>query len=159
MTESATNKPANSNNGLKEYFTLWLETFERLMEERDKRYEARFKAADEKTSLALASSDKALSKAEAATEKRFEGVNEFRDTLRDQAGTFITRSEVSARNSAYDDKLETIRKEIQFLREANQIGIGRKEVVVESKNDIKWGIGIAVAIGLNLIGLLYNILK
>lgn len=36
----------------------------------------------------------AVNKANAANEKRFEGVNEFREQLKDQAGTFITRGEL-----------------------------------------------------------------
>lgn len=42
---------------------------------------------------ALAAADKAVLKAETATEKRFESVNEFRQTLSDQTGTFVTRVE------------------------------------------------------------------
>lgn len=43
---------------------------------------------------ALASSKEAVQKAEVATEKRFESVNEFRATLTDQAAKFITRKEI-----------------------------------------------------------------
>lgn len=37
-----------------------------------------------------------VNKANTATEKRFDGVNEFRLQLKDQAGTFITRQELFA---------------------------------------------------------------
>jgi hypothetical protein len=47
----------------------------------------------EKSDAALAASDKAILKAEAAAEKRFESVNEFRLTLSDQTKTFITKVE------------------------------------------------------------------
>lgn len=40
----------------------------------------------------------AILKAETATERRFEGVNEFRQTLSDQASRFITRGEFEAQN-------------------------------------------------------------
>jgi hypothetical protein len=46
--------------------------------------------------LALAAADKAVSKAELATEKRFESVNEFRATLSDQTRTFVSRIEFDA---------------------------------------------------------------
>jgi hypothetical protein len=46
--------------------------------------------------IALDAAEKAVLKAEQASEKRFEGVNEFRQTLTDQATTFITRKEVEA---------------------------------------------------------------
>lgn len=47
----------------------------------------------DKTALALASDRRAIDKAEFANEKRFEGVNEFRAQLGDQAASFITRVE------------------------------------------------------------------
>lgn len=43
---------------------------------------------------ALASSKEAVTKAESATEKRFDSVNEFRATLTDQASRFVTRKEL-----------------------------------------------------------------
>jgi|ERR1051326_2162380 hypothetical protein len=51
-------------------------------------------AQDEKVQLALTSAEKAITKAETATEKRFEAVNEFRQTLSDQAATFATKEKV-----------------------------------------------------------------
>jgi len=50
----------------------------------------------ERVTLALAAADKAVSKAEAATEKRFESVNEFRQTLSDQTRSFVSRVEFDA---------------------------------------------------------------
>ena len=45
----------------------------------------------------------------ASMEKRLEGMNEFRDTLRDQASKFITRLEMEA-------KFEVIQKQVDELR-------------------------------------------
>ena len=50
----------------------------------------------ERVALALAAADKAVSKAETATEKRFESVNEFRQTLSDQTRSFISKVEFEA---------------------------------------------------------------
>jgi len=164
MTE--TSQPNNSHNGLKEYFTLWLQRVEVLLDERDRRYEERFKASDDKTSLALASSEKAISKAETATEKRFDNVNEFRETLKDQAANLITRAEVSTKFESYDDKLSSMQKEIQILRETNRLGEGRKEQSQETKKDTQWSVGVIIAVIfssmgflLSAIGLIYNITK
>jgi hypothetical protein len=52
--------------------------------------------ATEAVNAALAAAETAVNKAETATEKRFEGVNEFRQTLTDQAAAFPTRAEVSS---------------------------------------------------------------
>lgn len=44
----------------------------------------------------FAAQDRAVSAALAANEKRLDGMNEFRTTLKDQQGTYITRAEVYA---------------------------------------------------------------
>ena len=49
--------------------------------------------------------DKAITKADAANEKRFEGVNEFRNTLQDQQRTFMTRTEYQAAHSSLETLL------------------------------------------------------
>lgn len=76
----------------------------------DERYAMQSKAVDAAlasqqaiTQSALMAAEKAVSKAETAAEKRFEGLNEFRQTLSDQANLFITRSEAMSiieRNTA-----------------------------------------------------------
>jgi len=80
-----------------------------LMDERDRRYDERFKATDERTNLALISSEKAVAKAEIATEKRFDAVNEFRGQLKDQAATLMPRAEVDTRFNALAEKIESIK--------------------------------------------------
>jgi len=67
-----------------------------------------FTAADKAVQAALESAEKAVTKAENAAEKRFEGVNEFRAQLNDQASTFIARNEYSAQYKAISDKLDTV---------------------------------------------------
>ena len=70
----------------------------------DQRYAAQSQAFTEARSTALdsvraalASAEAAVSKAETATEKRFESVNEFRQSLADQTSAFMTRDEVNVR--------------------------------------------------------------
>jgi hypothetical protein len=69
----------------------------------DERYQAQTRSFEEQrdsalgaVNAALFSAREAVAKAETATEKRFESVNEFRQTLTDQAAQFPTRQEVSA---------------------------------------------------------------
>lgn len=82
------------------------EHVEALMNERDRRYEQRFQAQEAAVKAAIHSADRANSKAEAAMEKRFDGVNEFRQTLSDQAGQFITRQEVETMFKPLDSKVD-----------------------------------------------------
>lgn len=60
----------------------------------------------DKVALALTASDKAVSKAEGANEKRFEGVNEFRGQLADQAQTLMPRTEAVALNSSLSARID-----------------------------------------------------
>ncbi len=64
-----------------------------IVNERDRQYGQRFDAQEKAVAAALAAAKEAVVKAETAAEKRFDSVNEFRNTLKDQAGTFITRGE------------------------------------------------------------------
>lgn len=64
-----------------------------IVDERDHRYSQRFDSQEKAVASALAAAKEAVSKAENATEKRFDSVNEFRNTLKDQQGTYVTRSE------------------------------------------------------------------
>jgi hypothetical protein len=98
-------------DGLRELVASKFESFRAIIDERDRRYEDRFTAMDEKTGLALTSSEKAVVKAETATEKRFDSVNEFRGSLKDQAATLISRVEVESKWKAYDDKIDDIKRD------------------------------------------------
>jgi len=73
------------------------EHIERLLSERDRQYAQRFDAQEKAVASALAAAKEAVLKAEAASDRRFESVNEFRQTLTDQAATFAPRAEVDLR--------------------------------------------------------------
>lgn len=82
-----------------------IHALEKRLEERDQRYEQRYQAQRESVTAALAAAEKAVSKAETASEKRFESVNEFRNTLGDQQRTLMPRSESENLHHAHNDKL------------------------------------------------------
>ncbi len=63
-------------------------------------------AAEKAVSAALMSSAQAVQKAEAAAERRFDSVNEFRQTLADQQRMLIPRAEVEVIISAMADKID-----------------------------------------------------
>jgi hypothetical protein len=96
------------------------------MEGNDKRYEERFGASQKalelglsgqksEISAALAAADRAVLKAEMATEKRFESVNEFRGTLDNQQRTLIPRSEVDVMIKALTEKIAVNTKTLDTL--------------------------------------------
>ncbi len=66
------------------------------------------RALEERTSGQFNAASVAVSKAEAASEKRLDAVNEFRATLSDQQRTLMPRSEVEALMKATNDKIEVV---------------------------------------------------
>lgn len=77
--------------------------FNALLHEREMRYQQQFSSAQ-----------LAVLKAETATEKRFEGVNEFRKTLADATLTFIPRAEAEQQTLALSDKIDVIGKRLDL---------------------------------------------
>lgn len=107
-----------------------VEMIERVLDERDNRYEQRWVGQEdavrlalvgvnkemvermrqvrEETQAAMLASDKAILKAEAATEKRFEAGTRAAAALQEQAAQFSQRREVDAISSALSEKVFTI---------------------------------------------------
>lgn len=54
----------------------------------------------------MSAQKEAMLRAEIATDKRFESVNEFRNQLKDQAAAFISRTEVETRIAVVNEKLD-----------------------------------------------------
>lgn len=69
----------------------------------------------EKVALALAASDKAVSKAEAANEKRFEGINEFRGQLQLASQSLMPRSEATQLAGALSERMDASIKGIETV--------------------------------------------
>lgn len=67
---------------------------------------ARAESQDKAVSAAMAAAQAAVLKAEMATEKRFESVNEFRESLADQSRTLMPRAEFEALHKAAQDRNE-----------------------------------------------------
>ena len=67
-----------------------------LLLERDKRYEQRFQERDLRYDQRFRETEEAKRVLVQTTEKRFDGVNEFRAAMSDQQKNYITRSEALA---------------------------------------------------------------
>jgi len=141
--------------------TAQLDGLRELLEERDRRYCERFKAQDDKTILALTSAKEAVGKAEAATERRFESVNEFRATLSDQARDLMPRKEADQRFQALADRIEVLKKaadeqrdqmrrDIAALQLAQSAGAGAKTQTQTSQASLHLlmsGLALVLAFG------------
>src|SRR5450755_1456459 len=83
-----------------------------VQEEMDRRFtdlssqlDRRFTDSERAVQAALAAAKEAVLKAETASERRFESVNEFRAQLNDQAHAFLTRTESEAKLAAITDRI------------------------------------------------------
>lgn len=95
----------------------------------EKSIDTRFESVIQSTKSALNAADKATTKAEDASDKRFESVNEFRQTLSDQATKFVVRGEFTL----IVDRME---KDIKNLIVAKEQFVSR-EVFRASCSDIQ----------------------
>ena len=116
------------------------EHFTALIAELDARNEQRFIGQKESVKIAMEAADRAVTKAETAAEKRFEGVNEFRAQLADQQRTLMPRQEAEIRFAALADKI-AILVNANTAQQARGIG---------SKEGWGWAVGVAAAVLLML---------
>ena len=79
-------------------------------------------AHDDKNKLAFDALQRAVDKAEIATEKRFESVNEFRTQLGDQARSFMPRTEYEVTHKNLDTKIDVISKLVDRIENRKEGG-------------------------------------
>jgi len=75
--------------------------------------DTRFDAQKEAVNAALAASDRAVNKAEMASEKRFDSVNEFRAALNDSARLLMPRLECEQRFSALEKMISDLKTTVE----------------------------------------------
>ena len=132
---------------LKELLIAKHEATKTIMDERDRLYDTRFRAADtavsaalsaqeKQTTLVFQASEKAIVKAEEAQREYNIRSNEFRGQLDDQAKTLMPRPETLTLFKALEDKIYSVRdeataranalgKDIADLRESRSEGSGK----------------------------------
>ena len=79
-----------------------------LSKERDLRYGQRADSQDKSVAVAMASAEKAILKAEMATEKRLEGLNELKGMAENQARTFARSEEVKLVQQSMDKRIDVM---------------------------------------------------
>ena len=84
---------------------LWDRFFKHTVVGLKEYVDMRFSESDKAKDNALHSIEEARKEAQTAMEKRLEGMNEFRDQLRDQASRFITREEYTIGHKPLEDKI------------------------------------------------------
>ena len=80
----------------------------------------RFTDNDKAVQAALLSAKEAVLKAEVASEKRFESVNEFRGQLADQSATLMPRAEANTKFDSMNEKLTDITNRLNISQGASK---------------------------------------
>lgn len=150
------------DNGLR-MFAEFRTHYDDILGERKDRVDARFEAmsellserfstqtvalsqalanADAITRLALEAAKEAVNKAEVATEKRFEGVNEFRAALGDQASRLMPRSETEVRLQGLAERVDVNTQSILTTAAIQADRIGKLELDVRTQLALSDGKG------------------
>jgi len=139
VDDKVSNKNASHGElvSLREYVDMRFHAAERAVE-------TRFVAQEKAVGAALEAADRAVTKAEAATERRLEGMNEFRAALSDNSRILMPRAESEARITSVSDRVEEL---IKRMDAKDGRSAGRSDV---------WGwifgaIGLILAFGVLLL--------
>jgi hypothetical protein len=79
-----------------------------------------FVALREYIDIRFEAQEKAVAKAEVASEKRFDSVNEFRRQLADQTATFLTRTEYKTELAGLVEKVNALAKRVDEAESRSQ---------------------------------------
>jgi hypothetical protein len=114
-TDPAAGTSTATDVSLREFVAAQLATIIALIENIEKQTDMRFDAMDRQVKAAFESSQRAIDKADEATEKRFEGVNEFRAALSDQATRFVTIDQLHSMADKFEANYRRNREDLDKL--------------------------------------------
>lgn len=125
-------------------------SFQKLMDERDKRYSERDVANKQAAQAALDSAAKAGEKTELALKEYKVASNEWRDTVKDLVGRMPSRTEVEVIVKNIDEKIGRLDRDMRAIG-ANAISTaGRGVGMTQMWGYIVQGLTLAMALGLGL---------
>lgn len=132
--------------------------FDALLRARDLRFDQRFTAQQEAIHAALLAAKEAVSKAESATERRFDAVNEFRAQLADQASTFARQDNLSQALEGRDKLITALTERVRELELARSGMTGGQARVMDQRAVIAGWVGAATLI-IAVIVIVANVLS
>lgn len=107
------------NISLRDYVERRFASVEVLWRECDRRYQDRFEQLRLAAEAATACSAAADAKADAATEKRFDSINEFRKLIQDLTGRLMPRTEAEAHAATLNEKFATLQTRVDRTEGSN----------------------------------------
>jgi hypothetical protein len=132
-------------NDLSHKFDRELEARDKLAKSDRQVLDVSIKAVEDKAGLAQVSSKEAVLKAENATEKRFESVNEFRSTLTDQANRLATKDEFKQFQNSVNGKMNELTARIGKIEDLKQGSEGSKTALIAGVTLVCLVLGVCFA--------------
>lgn len=126
-------------------------SLDKLLEERDKRYNAEWAAQRREVASAFKASETAITKQETSQHDYNEKSNEFRQTLADQNKTFITIPTYNARHD------ELVRR-LDALEKVNAASMGAKENIARRETKNQWIIPLVIASVISVLALIVAVI-
>jgi hypothetical protein len=102
-------------------------------------YDQRMIDQEKAVAAAFDASNKAIEKSETASEKRFASVNEFRQTLTDQATTFLPRQEADRVTASNAEKIQALTDRLNRMDaqgEGSKITMGKLSAMLAAGGTI-----------------------
>lgn len=93
-----------------------------------KRIDEKIDANDEKYQIQFNDAKEAINKADQANEKRFDSVNEFRNTLADQQTKLLTRTEYESAHKALAEKIDGVTDRINRTEGASGVYVTQNDL-------------------------------
>ena len=133
----------------------------------EKAIAAAMAAAEKAVVSALAAADKAVGKAEESQLRVNVSQNEFRQQLKDQAATFVTKESLEAMDqrlgvisstSVTKEALDALDRRMQLLERASSSQMAVVDSKVADKAQGNWLVGIAVTIVLAIVAIVISLL-
>jgi hypothetical protein len=94
----------------------------------DAKYQIQFVDSKEAVLAALVATKEAINKADVANEKRFDSVNEFRNTLADQQTKLLTRTEYESAHKALAEKIDGVTDRINRTEGASGVYVTQSDL-------------------------------
>lgn len=123
---------------------------QRQLDQMDQHNLERFQAQQRAVDLAINSAREATSKAERATELRFNSVNEFRETLADQVTQFVTRAQFEEAQRGIAESRQTLVDRLERINSYQVKTEGAKEGTKDQTDHSRANLAIVLTI---LVGL------
>lgn len=120
----------DTNISLREYFDMRFNNLEKALDER------------------FLAQEKAIMVANEASNKRLEGMNEFRESLKDQATRFATRDELNSLSLLISTKLDGIDKDIKAIQISDAVLSGKASQTQ-----------VIIAYVISILGVLFGIIN